>query len=205
MKKKPPSKKVVLTVSGLAGLCLVVLAGAWFLTREPENDFTPASAQNSDTAESWTENEIPASEMPSSRLTSRKSRSPFLPNLQRRKVPPARHRASFPKMTPERLQICPAAHHRENTLLKLQPKSLQQPVTLPIRKPIRSMKLRPLKLCSRLLLPLIPKQLPRLPRSLPLLPQNRTILFRMQGPDNQIRFTILFLVGLPSAPHTRIP
>lgn len=66
MKKKPPSKKVVLTVSGLAGLCLVVLAGAWFLTREPENDFTPASAQNSDTAESWTENEIPASEMPSS-------------------------------------------------------------------------------------------------------------------------------------------
>lgn len=66
MKKKLPSKKVVLTVSGLAGLCLVVLAGAWFLTREPENDFTPASAQNSDTAESWTENEIPASEMPSS-------------------------------------------------------------------------------------------------------------------------------------------
>ena len=66
MKKKPPSKKVVLTVSGLAVLCMVVLAGAWFLTREPENDFTPASTQNSDTAESWTENEIPASEMPSS-------------------------------------------------------------------------------------------------------------------------------------------
>lgn len=66
MKKKPPSKKVVLTVSGLAALCLVVLTGAWFLTREPENNFTPASAQNSDTAESWTENEVPASEMPSS-------------------------------------------------------------------------------------------------------------------------------------------
>lgn len=66
MKKKPPSKKVVLTVSGLAALCLVVLTGAWFLTREPENDFAPASAQNSDTAKSWTENEVPASEMPSS-------------------------------------------------------------------------------------------------------------------------------------------
>lgn len=66
MKKKPPSKKVVLTTAGLAALCLVVLTGAWFLTREPENDFTPASAQNSDTAESWTENEVPASEMPSS-------------------------------------------------------------------------------------------------------------------------------------------
>ena len=56
MKKKPPSKKVVFTAAGLAALCLVVLAGAWFLTREPENDFIPASAQNSDTAESWTEN-----------------------------------------------------------------------------------------------------------------------------------------------------
>ena len=68
MKKKPPSKKVVFTAAGLAALCLVVLAGAWFLTREPENDFIPASAQNSDTAESWTENEVPASEMPSSKF-----------------------------------------------------------------------------------------------------------------------------------------
>ncbi len=66
MKKKPPSKKIVFTAAGLAALCLFVLAGAWFLTREPENDFTPASAQNSETIESWTENAVPASEMPSS-------------------------------------------------------------------------------------------------------------------------------------------
>ncbi|HJC23213.1 MAG TPA: hypothetical protein H9761_05855 [Candidatus Eisenbergiella merdavium] len=66
MKKKRPSKKVVLTVSGLAALCLIVLAGAWILNREPKNDFIPAPGQNGDTAESWTENELPSSEIPSS-------------------------------------------------------------------------------------------------------------------------------------------
>ena len=59
MKKKLPSRKVVLTASGLAVLCLAVLAGVWVLTREPESDFSPASEQTGDSAGSWTENVDP--------------------------------------------------------------------------------------------------------------------------------------------------
>ena len=39
-------KKKIAIISGLSALCIAVLAGAYFLTREPERDFTPASAES---------------------------------------------------------------------------------------------------------------------------------------------------------------
>lgn len=59
MKKKLPSRKVILTALGLAVLCLAVLAGVWVLTREPESDFSPASEQTGNSAGSWTEKPAP--------------------------------------------------------------------------------------------------------------------------------------------------
>lgn len=48
--------KKLLAVGGLSALCIAVLVGAYFLTREPENDFVPASTQTVDTTDTWDEN-----------------------------------------------------------------------------------------------------------------------------------------------------
>ncbi len=41
MKKntKPTDRKRTFAICGLSALCVAVLAGAWFLTREPETEF----------------------------------------------------------------------------------------------------------------------------------------------------------------------
>ena len=49
-------KKKIAIISGLSALCIAVLAGAYFLTREPERDFTPASADRADVTDTWKEN-----------------------------------------------------------------------------------------------------------------------------------------------------
>ena len=67
MKKndKHTDKKKIATISGLSALCIAVLAGAWFLTREPERDFTPASAERADMTDTWKENSNTDTPLPS--------------------------------------------------------------------------------------------------------------------------------------------
>lgn len=48
--------KRLLAIGGLSALCIAVLVGAYFLTREPENDFTPSSAQTGTATDTWCEN-----------------------------------------------------------------------------------------------------------------------------------------------------
>lgn len=58
MKKTENSKnkKFALTVGGLSALCLAVLAGAYFLTKEPVNEFSPTSTEDSSATNTWDEN-----------------------------------------------------------------------------------------------------------------------------------------------------
>jgi len=58
MKKntKPTDRKRTITICGLSALCIAVLAGAYFLTREPEREFIPASAELADVTDTWGEN-----------------------------------------------------------------------------------------------------------------------------------------------------
>ncbi len=49
-------KKKIAIISGLSALCIAVLAGAYFLTREPERDFTPVSAESANVTDTWEEN-----------------------------------------------------------------------------------------------------------------------------------------------------
>lgn len=58
MKKteKHTDKKKTAIICGLSALCIAVLAGAYFLTREPETDFTPASTERADMTDTWEEN-----------------------------------------------------------------------------------------------------------------------------------------------------
>ena len=54
MKKKNIDKKIVLSIGGLCILCLVLLAGTWYLNYEPTEEFTPAATQEVETlAETW--------------------------------------------------------------------------------------------------------------------------------------------------------
>lgn len=57
MKKndKHTDKKKIANISGLSVLCIAVLTGAYFLTREPETDFIPASAEHADVTDTWEE------------------------------------------------------------------------------------------------------------------------------------------------------
>ena len=58
MKKntKPADQKRTFAICGLSALCVAVLAGAWFLTREPEREFIPASTESSGGTDTWEEN-----------------------------------------------------------------------------------------------------------------------------------------------------
>ncbi|MCM1561502.1 MAG: hypothetical protein NC123_18495 [Butyrivibrio sp.] len=67
MKKNKNSfdKKKAATIGGLSALCVAVLAGAYFLTREPETDFTPASTERADVTDTWEENSNTDTPLPS--------------------------------------------------------------------------------------------------------------------------------------------
>lgn len=58
-------KKKIAIISGLSALCIAVLAGAYFLTREPERDFTPASAESANVTDTWKENSNTDTPLPS--------------------------------------------------------------------------------------------------------------------------------------------
>lgn len=49
------NSKKILTICGLSALCLAVLTGAYFLTKEPENDFVPASTETGSSTDTWKE------------------------------------------------------------------------------------------------------------------------------------------------------
>ena len=55
MKKntKPTDRKRTFAICGLSALCIAVLAGAYFLTREPETEFIPASTEVSNKTDTW--------------------------------------------------------------------------------------------------------------------------------------------------------
>jgi hypothetical protein len=54
MKKKNIDKKVVFSIGGLCVLCLILLAGTWYLNYEPTEEFTPAATQEAETlVETW--------------------------------------------------------------------------------------------------------------------------------------------------------
>lgn len=55
MKNKENRNKTII-ISSLAALCVAVLAGTYFLTREPENEFIPTPAQTETPTGSWEEN-----------------------------------------------------------------------------------------------------------------------------------------------------
>lgn len=68
MKKnnKPTDAKRTFAICSLSALCIAVLAGAWFLTREPERDFTPAPAEQTSQTDKWEENPgVEATTLPS--------------------------------------------------------------------------------------------------------------------------------------------
>ncbi|MCM1305456.1 MAG: hypothetical protein NC306_15340 [Butyrivibrio sp.] len=67
MKKntKPTDKKRTFAICGLSALCLAVLAGAWFLTREPETEFSPASTEVSDRTDTWEDHSAVDTGLPS--------------------------------------------------------------------------------------------------------------------------------------------
>lgn len=68
MKKnnKPTDAKRTFAICSLSALCIAVLAGAWFLTREPERDFTPAPAEQASQTDKWDENPgVEAATLPS--------------------------------------------------------------------------------------------------------------------------------------------
>ncbi len=58
-------KKKTAITCGLSALCIAVLAGAYFLTREPETDFTPASTERADVTDTWEENSNVDTPLPS--------------------------------------------------------------------------------------------------------------------------------------------
>lgn len=58
-------KKKIAIISGLSALCIAVFAGAYFLTREPERDFTPASAESTNVTDTWEENSNTDTPLPS--------------------------------------------------------------------------------------------------------------------------------------------
>ena len=53
--KKTATRKIA-SICGLSALSLAVLAGAYFLTREPEAEFIPSSVQTDTATDTWKEN-----------------------------------------------------------------------------------------------------------------------------------------------------
>ncbi len=55
MKKntKPTDRKRTFAICGLSALCVAVLAGAWFLTREPETEFIPSPTEVTGRTDTW--------------------------------------------------------------------------------------------------------------------------------------------------------
>ena len=53
--KKTDTKKIA-SICGLSALSLAVLAGAYFLTREPTKEFVPSSIQTDTATDTWKEN-----------------------------------------------------------------------------------------------------------------------------------------------------
>ena len=53
--KKTDTKKIA-SICGLSALSLAVLAGAYFLTREPTEEFVPSSIQTDTATDTWKEN-----------------------------------------------------------------------------------------------------------------------------------------------------
>ena len=68
MKKnnKPTDAKRTFAICSLSALCIAALAGTWFLTREPESDFTPAPTEQAGQTDRWEENPgVEAATLPS--------------------------------------------------------------------------------------------------------------------------------------------
>lgn len=67
MKKntKPTDRKRTFAICGLSALCIAVLAGAYFLTREPEREFIPASTEAPDRTDTWEDSAAVDTSLPS--------------------------------------------------------------------------------------------------------------------------------------------
>ena len=67
MKKntKPTDRKRTITICGLSALCVAVLAGAYFLTREPETEFIPAPTEATGRTDTWEDNAAVDTSLPS--------------------------------------------------------------------------------------------------------------------------------------------
>lgn len=75
-------KKKIAIISGLSALCIAVLAGAYFLTREPERDFTPASTESTNVTDTWEENSGTDTPLPSATPESTQTTGTPLDNTQ---------------------------------------------------------------------------------------------------------------------------
>lgn len=64
-KNKPTDRKRTFAICGLSALCIAVLAGAYFLTREPEREFIPASTKAPDRTNTWEDNAAVDTSLPS--------------------------------------------------------------------------------------------------------------------------------------------
>jgi len=64
-KNNNTDNKKIAIISGLSALSIAVLAGAYFLTREPEKDFTPVSTESANVTDTWEENSNTDTPLPS--------------------------------------------------------------------------------------------------------------------------------------------
>lgn len=84
MKKREnrSDKKKTAIICGLSALCIAVLAGAYFLTREPEIDFTPASTERTDLIDTWEEKSNADTHLPSATPASTQTQGTSSDNTQ---------------------------------------------------------------------------------------------------------------------------
>lgn len=70
--KKIPNKKTIFVISGIVVLCVAILTGTYFLLKEHDTDFIPASTEESTGSGTWeekTDTETPLLETGSSETT----------------------------------------------------------------------------------------------------------------------------------------